>query len=156
MMGSETFIIVAFMCSENSTPEERASSICASRNARRAATSMKVLSTISPASTGTESLSIDTVPSIASCSIRSDVSAAIVTDCSFERKSPDDMVATWLSDPAVHAPIECGWLRAYSLTALGARRSEFPSRRTGLTAEPFTRSKRARMSRSSSVDGLSG
>jgi len=37
-----------------------------------------------------------------------------------------------------HAPMECGCLRAYSLTAFGARRSELPSRRTGLTAEPRT------------------
>ena len=37
-------------------------------------------------------------------------------------------------------PIECGWLRAYCLTDAGARRSELPSRSTGLTAEPLTRS----------------
>ena len=30
-----------------------------------------------------------------------------------------------------------GFLRAYSLTALGARRSELPSRSTGFTAEPM-------------------
>ncbi len=46
------------------------------------------------------------------------------------------MVATWVRDACDHSPMLCGCLRAYSLTALGARRSELPSRRTGLTALP--------------------
>ena len=39
--------------------------------------------------------------------------------------------------PGAHSAIECGFLRAYSFTARGARRSELPSRSTGLTAEPM-------------------
>ena len=34
--------------------------------------------------------------------------------------------------------MEWGLLRAYALTAPGARRSEFPSRKTGFTALPLT------------------
>ena len=40
--------------------------------------------------------------------------------------------------PADQAPIEWGCLRAKFLTDVGARRSELPSRRTGLTALPLT------------------
>ena len=48
------------------------------------------------------------------------------------------MVATWVFESGDQAPIECGCLRAYSFTDAGARRSELPSRSTGLTALPFT------------------
>jgi hypothetical protein len=54
------------------------------------------------------------------------------------RKSPEDMVATLVLESADHAPMECGWDRAYSLTDRGARRSELPSRSTGFTALPLT------------------
>ena len=63
---------------------------------------------------------------------------ATVTDCSLERKSPADMVATWVLESGDQAPIEWGWLRAYAFTDAGARRSELPSRSTGLTALPLT------------------
>ena len=43
---------------------------------------------------------------------------------------------TWVRDAIDHFPMLCGCLRANSLTALGARRSELPSRRTGFTALP--------------------
>ena len=79
-----------------------------------------------------------TVPSPASSSMRRSSAASIVTDCSFERKSWAPIVATWVFESGDQAPIECGCLRAYSLTAFGARRSELPSRRTGLTADPLT------------------
>ena len=42
------------------------------------------------------------------------------------------------------------------LTDAGARRSELPSRSTGLTAEPFTRSYASRAAVASSVVGSSG
>ncbi len=71
-------------------------------------------------------------------------SAATVTDCSVERKSPPDIVATCDFESGDHAPIECGCLRAKALTDAGARRSELPSRRTGLTALPLTASYFAR------------
>ena len=51
MIGSETFIIVAFMCSENSTPFALASAICSARNVRSAATLITVESMTSPAIT---------------------------------------------------------------------------------------------------------
>ena len=81
-----------------------------------------------------------TEPSAATCSIRSVSPEAIVTDCSVERKSPSDIVETCDLDSPDHAPIECGCLRANAFTEAGARRSELPSRSTGLTALPFTAS----------------
>ena len=57
-----------------------------------------------------------------------------------ERKSPSPIVETWVLESGDHAPIECGCLRANSLTDAGARRSELPSRSTGLTALPLTAS----------------
>ena len=69
--------------------------------------------------------------------MRSVSSASMTTDCSLWRKSPSPMVATLVRESAVQAPIECGCLRAYCLTDSGARRSELPSRRTGLTALPL-------------------
>ena len=66
--------------------------------------------------------------------------AAIVTDCSVERKSPSLIVETCDFESFDHAPIECGCLRANAFTDAGARRSELPSRSTGLTALPLTAS----------------
>ena len=57
-----------------------------------------------------------------------------------ERKSPPDIVATCDLESGDHAPIECGCVRAKALADAGARRSELPSRRTGLTALPLTAS----------------
>jgi hypothetical protein len=55
MIGSETFIIVAFKCTENNTPSALARAICAVKNSCSAATCNAVASTTSPASTGTAS-----------------------------------------------------------------------------------------------------
>ena len=55
MIGSETFIIVAFKCTENNTPSAFARAIWAARNSSNAATCNAVASTTSPASTGTDS-----------------------------------------------------------------------------------------------------
>ena len=101
---------------------------------------MTAASTISPASTGTDALRTVAAPSAATCSIRSSSSRSIVTDCSVERKSPPHIVETCDLESFDHAPIECGCVRANAFTDAGARRSELPSRRTGLTAEPLTRS----------------
>ena len=138
MIGSETFIIVAFMCSENRIPFDFASAICSSRNAVSAFLLMHVASSTSPSSSASPSLSTVTVPSAASCSIRTVVAAGIVTDCSFERKSPAPIVETWDFESSGQTPIRCGLFFAYSFTARGARRSEFPSRSTGFTALPLT------------------
>ncbi len=47
-------------------------------------------------------------------------------------------VETCVLESADQAPMRWGFWRAYSLTALGARRSELPSRSTGFTALPFS------------------
>ncbi len=99
---------------------------------------MTVASTTSPASTGTASRSTVVVPSAATSSMRRLPSDSTTADFSSERKSSAVMWATLVLESGLHAPIECGCLRAYSLTECGARRSEFPSRSTGLTAEPLT------------------
>ena len=65
----------------------------------------------SPASSGVDSLSTVTVPSSATCSIRTSSSAATVTDFSVERKSPSAIVATWVLESDDHSPMECGWAR---------------------------------------------
>ena len=53
MIGSETFIIVAFICNEKSTPDSLASATSAARNASSADFDMNVPSMISPSSSGT-------------------------------------------------------------------------------------------------------
>ena len=52
MIGSETFIIVAFRCSEKRTPCSLASSICSSRKASSARRRITAPSKISPSATG--------------------------------------------------------------------------------------------------------
>jgi len=140
MIGSETFIIVALRCTENSTFSALASAIWAARKASSGALRSTAASTISPASTGSAALSTVTVPSGAMCSIRSVVAAGRVTEVSVCRKSPSSIVDTCERESGDQAPIDCGCARAYPLTEAGARRSELPSRRTGLTALPLTAS----------------
>ena len=112
MIGSETFIIVAFRCSEKSTPSSLARAICSRRNDCRAAVSMKVASMTSPASTGTDSLSTSVSPSAGTSSMRSEPSFSITVDFSLERKSSASMCATLVFESELHSPIECGCLRA--------------------------------------------
>ena len=138
MIGSETFIIVAFKWTENRTPRRLASAICSARNRSSTAQRITAASSTSPSSTGRRSLSTVTVPSGATCSIRTEPSRPAVTERSVERKSPSLIVATCEPDCDDQAPIEWGWRRAYDLTEAGARRSELPSRKTGLTALPLT------------------
>ena len=92
----------------------------------------------SPPRTGARSGVV--VPSSATSSMRTVPASATTAERSLERKSSWPMVATWVFESFDHAPIEWGWLRAYCFTEAGARRSEFPSRSTGFTALPFTRS----------------
>ena len=73
---------------------------------------MKVASTTSPASTGIDSLSTVTVPSAATCSMRSVSSASMTTDFSLERKSSLPMVATLVFESGDQAPMRCGCVRA--------------------------------------------
>ena len=108
MIGSETFIIVALRCAENSTSSALARAICSVRKRRSAATSMNVPSTTSPASTLTPSLSTVSVPSAATCSMRQGVVGGSTTDFSLEKKSSLPMVATLVLESVLHAPIRCG------------------------------------------------
>ena len=48
------------------------------------------------------------------------------------------MCETCVRDAWLHSAMLCGFLRANSFTAFGARRSELPSRSTGFTALPST------------------
>src|SRR5690606_40128349 len=63
MIGSETFIMVALRCSENSTPRAFASAIWASMKRASAERRMLAASITSPACRGNASLSVLTVPS---------------------------------------------------------------------------------------------
>lgn len=111
-IGSETFIIVAFRCSENSTPSALARATCAERNSRSAATRITEASTTSPASTGTDSRSTVVEPSSPASSMRSEPSSGITTDFSVERKSSVSMWATLVLESAVQAPMRCGFALA--------------------------------------------
>ena len=82
MTGSETFIMVAFRCTENNTPLARASSTCACRKDFNLATDMTAASMISPALTGVLSLSTVTAPSAAPSSIFRSPASAIRADFS--------------------------------------------------------------------------
>ena len=82
MIGSDTFIIVAFRCSEKRTPASRAASICDERKASNARLHMNVASSTSPSCSANPSLSTVMAPSVASNSIRAVHAVAIVTDCS--------------------------------------------------------------------------
>ncbi len=112
MIGSETFIIVAFRCTENRTPSALARATCAVRNSRSAATRSTEASTTSSFFTGTDSRSTVVVPSSPTSSIRRAPSSAITTDFSVERKSFSPMVATLVLDSPVQAPMRCGWVLA--------------------------------------------
>ena len=138
MIGSETFIMVALRCTENRMPSDFARAICSVRNSRRAATRITVESTTSPASTGTDSCSTVVEPSSPTCSMRRVSSFSMTTDFSLERKSSAVMWATLVLESADQAPMRCGWFFTNCFTDAGARRSELPSRRTGLTALPLT------------------
>ena len=99
---------------------------------------MTAASSTSPALTRVLSLRTVTLSSGSTCSIRTAPSSSTVTDRSVERKSPSLIVDTCERESEDHSPIECGCWRACSLTEAGARRSELPCRRTGLTALPLT------------------
>ncbi len=94
MIGSETFIMVALRCTENSTPDSFARPICAARNSSRLATCMAVASTTSPGSTATPSFNTVVSPSLPTNSIRSDPSLWITAEVSLVRKSSAFMWAT--------------------------------------------------------------
>jgi hypothetical protein len=155
MIGSETFIMVAFRCTEYSTSSALACSIVRARNSLSAEASIRVASTISPARTWRPSFSV-VVPSAVSSTIDRVSSAGMVTDFSLLAKSCSPIVATLVFEPSGNGLLVCGCDLAYFFTDAGARRSELPSRSTGLTAEPLTLSYFSRASRSASLSGDSG
>jgi hypothetical protein len=108
MIGSETFIIVAFMCREKRTSLALASAICSARNASSFARRMTAESTISPSWTASCSLRTVTAPSAPTCSMRSVSAFGIVSDVSVDRKSPSSIVATCDRESFDQAPIEWG------------------------------------------------
>ena len=82
MIGSETFIMVAFRCSENSTPWALASAICSPRNAASALRLITAASTISPALTAVFSFSTAVLPSLPWKAIFSEPALTRVADFS--------------------------------------------------------------------------
>ena len=140
MMGSETFIIVALRCSDRRAPLAPASSMVRRKKARRAAALMTAASTTSPASMGTFSFRTATAPPASTNSMRTSHGSSTVRERSLPKKSPSCMWATRVFDPdAGHGFImRCGCRCAKRFTAAAGRRSEFPSRRTGFTADPST------------------
>ena len=82
IIGSETFIIVAFKCNENRTPAVFAEATCSSKNSTNAFLLMNVPSRISPCCNAR--VSFKTIfPFEVSRTICTVVSFSIVTDCSF-------------------------------------------------------------------------
>jgi len=84
MMGSETFIIVALRCSENSRLCALAPWTWSIRKSTSARRLMKVASSTSPSWSWSPSFSTLTRPSALTCSILAVVAAARVTERSFE------------------------------------------------------------------------
>ena len=82
MMGSEIFIMVAFRCSENSTPSFLAASICSAKKARSALALITEASMISPASIAVFAFSTVTAPSAPTSSMRALVADATVVETS--------------------------------------------------------------------------
>ena len=139
MIGSETFIIVAFRCSENSTPCRFASSICAStKSAQRARAHHGRVDQFAGLHRRSSSFSTRVLPSlpVIRCARCRPARSARTVRCRRNRRA--SMCATWVFESALHAPIRCGCLRAYFFTDSGARRSELPSRSTGFTALPLS------------------
>ena len=113
MIGSETFIIVAFRCSEKSSPCSLASAICSCQERierpgahHRAVDDLALQHLDAALEHGRRAVGRDVLdPQLVGL-------VGIVTDSSVERKSPSDIVATCERLSFDHAPIECGCLRA--------------------------------------------
>ena len=125
MMGSETFIIVAFRWSENSTPRSRASRTWSRRKETRACLLRQLASSTSPGWSGIDSFRTWT-PSAVTSSTRALVGASTVTERSVCRKSPADMDETWVWESSGQARMRGGFFFEKFLTERGMRRSELP------------------------------
>ena len=139
MTGSETFIIVALRWTENSTSSALARAIALARNACRCADLHHG---------GVDDLAgqhrHDVLEHRHGAVLGLVLDAERVVGLDHRRTSrwtgsrAGPSSRRWSSSRRVHAPIEWGCLRAYCLTESAARRSELPSRSTGLTALPLT------------------
>ena len=106
MIGSETFIIVALRCTENSTPCAFASAICAARNASSAPRVHERGVDDLARQHGDRLLQHgDAAVGARRARPAASSSATMVTDCSLERKSSWPMVATRVFESGDHAPI---------------------------------------------------
>ena len=156
MIGSLTFIMVALRWSDAISPSFSQRLSSSSKKVRSLATSIRAASITSPASSAVDSFSTVVDPSADTCSMRTSHAAFITADCSEPKKSPSVMWRTSVREPSGHLPSLCGLFCAYTFTGGATRRSELPSRSTGLTAEPRTLAYFAAISRSASVDGDAG
>ena len=87
-------------------PSSLAAAVCCTRNSTKDDFRMQVASRISPYCNGKASFKTVTIPSVAVCSIFTEVASARVTDFSFEAKSFAPMVATLVWESEVQVPIE--------------------------------------------------
>mmetsp|Transcript_19219 Transcript_19219/g.30623 ORF Transcript_19219/g.30623 Transcript_19219/m.30623 type:complete len:331 (+) Transcript_19219:1895-2887(+) len=150
MMGSDTFIIVAFICSDSSTPDVLASATSFSKYGIKWLMLMHEESRTSPSCSLSPSFMTVVLPSDSN-SIFTVSAFDMTTDCSLPKKSPDVICATEVLLAGVHGPSFLGFAMQFSFTGAATRRSEFPSRRTGFTALPRTLAYRALLSFSSAV-----
>mmetsp|Transcript_20806 Transcript_20806/g.64519 ORF Transcript_20806/g.64519 Transcript_20806/m.64519 type:complete len:207 (+) Transcript_20806:694-1314(+) len=157
MMGSDTFIMVALRCSETIRSSALACVSSCSMKAHSAAADMREASITSPACSLVSALSTcASAPPSGTNSMRTDVASGHTWLFSALKKSPSAIDATCERESALQAPRRCGFLAAYALTGAATRRSELPSRSTGLTAEPSTLAYLAAIARSSSLEGSCG
>ena len=112
IIGSETFIIVAFICKENNMFFSLASFICSSRKLKRAFLLITVASITSPSNKGVFSFKTVTSPALSTNSILTLPALETVTDFSLEKKSPFSIVDTCVLESLDQAPMECGFFLA--------------------------------------------
>ena len=112
MMGSETFIMVAFKWTDSKIPSSFASLTCCFKKATSALFLMTVASIISSCCRATFSLSRVFEPSSDTKAIFTVVADGVVNDFSLCLKSPFDIVATCVFEFEDHSPMVCGFFFA--------------------------------------------
>ena len=109
MIGSETFIIVAFRCTENSTPSALARAICAARNvAQRGHAHDRRVDDLAGEHRHRLAQHGGGRRRRRRARCAAMPASAMTADCSVERKSSAAMCATLVFESGVHAPIRCG------------------------------------------------
>ena len=112
IIGSLTFIMVAFMCRESKSPLSVASFICSCKKPRSAFLCITVASMISPESSVMFCFKICLFPEVSVSSILTLVGVSMVTEVSLFLKSPWLIVATCVLELDDQAPILCGFFLA--------------------------------------------